>query len=73
VLISVVSNYSGKVNRMELDVSSEQVSEFIRLPAFRRTIRSIFPDLSDDERLFLATGVSEEEREVIAKERLQWD
>jgi len=58
MLIEKRSDFTGKLNTMDLDITEEQLAEYL---SSRGLIQSIFPDLSPTEREFLMTGVSPEE------------
>ena len=52
--ITKVSNFSGKSNTMELDVTMKQLLRF----ESGELVQNVFPHLDDNEREFLMTGVT---------------
>jgi hypothetical protein len=56
--VEKLSDFTGKLNVMELDVTDAQIDEFIQ---GGRLIQHIFPNLSEEEREFLKTGITPEE------------
>jgi hypothetical protein len=59
MLITRISPFTGKVNSMELNVTSEQMNE-LDSPD-RRLIQEIFPTLAVHEREFIKTGYTQED------------
>ena len=58
MLIEKRSEFTGKLNTMDLDITEDQLAEYL---SGRGLIQSIFPNLSPTEREFLMTGASPEE------------
>lgn len=52
------SQLTGKIHIMEILLTEEQ---FSRIQAGKETIQDICPELSDDEREFLISGITPEE------------
>ena len=72
MLITRTSGVSGKVNAMEIELSPEEVNNFLAMEqhtlcGFKKwvvpgkLIQDAFPSLSADEREFLMTGITPEE------------
>lgn len=57
MLIKKISEYSGKTNTKELDVTQEQLNKW----RMGELIQNVMPNLSADEREFLMTGITSEE------------
>lgn len=55
VAVTTKSSFTGAVNTMTLPVTEAQLDRFFRREAL---IQDIFPDLSDEQREFLLTGVT---------------
>lgn len=62
--ITRVSDWSGIERTMDLDVTAEQMSAY----ANGELVQRAFPQLSDDDREFLLTGMTHEEWEEMAAE-----
>jgi hypothetical protein len=54
------SVFTGKTHTMDLNITAEQWAEYNSSQG-RRLIQDIFPNLTDNEREFLMTGVTKEE------------
>jgi hypothetical protein len=61
MLIEKVSNFTGKVNTMNLDVTPAQIEAWIG----GELIQNAMPNLSVEEREFLITGTTPEEWKAI--------
>lgn len=61
MLVERISPLTGKLNSMELDVTSDQLSELHMRSPNRRLIQHIFPNLSASEREFIKTGYTQED------------
>lgn len=59
------SPFSGKMHEMELDITVEQ---WERYRAGGGYIQDIFPNLSDDEREFIKTGITPEEWDKLGED-----
>jgi hypothetical protein len=60
MIVRKTSQWSGKINEMDLDVTEDQIY------AWRNgggLIQNVFPHLTADEREFLMTGMTQEEWE----------
>jgi hypothetical protein len=57
--ITRTSPLTGKANVMDLDVTWDQMNEFVSEK--RRLVQQIFPDLSQSEREFIKTGYTQED------------
>ena len=57
MLVQRTSPFSGNVNTMELNVTSEQVQRWQE----GELVQNVFPHLNPDEREFLLTGITPEE------------
>jgi len=62
VKIARQSQLSGMTHVMDIDISPEQYANYC---LFTGAIQKIFPNLSDDEREFLLTGITKEEWDTI--------
>ena len=51
------SPLTGNVNKMYLDITQEQIAEWNAPAQERRLIQDIFPNLNEDEREFIMTGL----------------
>jgi hypothetical protein len=60
--LTIKSILTGRENTMDLDVTAEQLDEWVKLD---KTIQSVFPNLNDEEREFLMTGVTQEEYDEV--------
>ena len=58
MLVKKQSIISGNVNKMELDITQEQLNRYLE---GRELIQDIFPHLNANEREFLITGITGEE------------
>lgn len=58
MLITKISQFSGKPHSMELPITQEQLERWTR---GEDLIQRIFPNLTADQREFLMTGVTKEE------------
>jgi len=59
MLISKVSQASGKKNEMDLDITAEEYSFFLKTPKSQRPlIQVMFPSLDAEEREFLMSGIT---------------
>ena len=56
--ITRTSPLTGRVNTMELDITPEQLAEFLGTGR-RRLIQEIFPNLTREEREFVKTGYTQ--------------
>jgi len=63
--VTRTSPRTGKETTLELDVTREQLIEFAKPASERRKIQDIFPNLNDDEREFIKTGLTPEDWEEI--------
>lgn len=67
--VEVVSRFTGRLNVMKLNVSDDQIEEFVtgQQPdgSRRRNIQEIFPQLTATEREFLQTGSTPEEWDAV--------
>ena len=63
MLVTRISQFTGKKHTLDLDISQEQVSE-LQSPN-RRNIQAICPNLSPGDREFLMTGVTPDEWEQV--------
>lgn len=61
MIIYKTSLFTGKVNKMDLDVTDEQLAELRKPLQQRRLIQDIVPQLNADEREFLLSGCTPEE------------
>ncbi|QGJ95029.1 hypothetical protein SEA_REDWATTLEHOG_168 [Gordonia phage RedWattleHog] len=61
--ITKVSALSGKTNEMDLDITEDRLLAWQNAADDdpNRFVQHAFPDLTDDEREFLITGVTQEE------------
>lgn len=60
MLITRTSELTGKTHRMELDVTNQQMMDFI---SGRGLIQNIFPNLTPPEREFIKSGITPQEWE----------
>jgi hypothetical protein len=60
MLVTKKSPISGKTHAIELPITQDQYQEWF-LSNDRRMIQEVFPDLSDEQREFLLTGITPEE------------
>ena len=58
MLVTNVSQMSGKETTMELDITHEQLDRFENRRANGEYVQTIFPNLTKGEREFLLTGVT---------------
>jgi hypothetical protein len=65
MLVTKISQLSGKETTLELNVTQEQMDRFANRRENGEYVQTIFPHLSKDEREFLLTGVSPIEWEQI--------
>jgi hypothetical protein len=65
MLITRISQISGNVNTLDLDVTVEQLE---RYEQHKETVQSIFHNLNAGEREFLITGITPEEWDSIFPE-----
>lgn len=56
--ITKVSSFTGKTHTMDLDITQEQLDDWKNTG---KLIQKAFPNLTDEEREFLLTGVTPEE------------
>lgn len=63
MIIERVSPLTGKKNKMEIDVTPEQLSRWCR----GELIQDVMPNLTANEREFIMTGLSCEEFDSIFK------
>lgn len=56
--ITIKSQFTKKLNTMDIPITQEQYNSFMFDP---RPIQKIFPNLSADEREFILTGTTQEE------------
>lgn len=63
MIVEKISLFSGKVNRMELDITEQQLQQWHN----GQLVQRAFPHLTATEREFLLTGMSEEEQEEVFK------
>jgi len=62
VTVSMVSNFSGKTNTMELPIRPMEFSRLInRWKTNGEYVQDVFPMLDDSQREFLISGVTPEE------------
>ena len=59
MLVKRRSIFSGKISEMDLPVTEEQLAEFKSNGP--RMIQDIFPNLTNSQREFIKTGVTQEE------------
>ncbi len=52
---------SGKENTLEINCTQEQLDEYAK---GRGLVQNIFPNLSDDDREFIMTGITKEEWDI---------
>lgn len=52
---------SGKENTLEINCTQEQLDEYAK---GKGLVQSIFPNLSDDDREFIMTGITKEEWDI---------
>jgi len=65
MLITRRSQFSGKVNTMDINITQKQYDDFLQ---DTRPIQKIFPFLCPDEREFLITGCTPQEwKEMFGK------
>ncbi len=57
MLITRESQYSGKVRTIDLPITQEQLDRWIA----GELAQNIFPELPDDQREFIMTGITDEE------------
>lgn len=60
IVITQKSMIDGKTRSMELNVTKPQLDEYYGKKS-RRLIQHIMPDLTDDEREFIMTGITPEQ------------
>jgi hypothetical protein len=65
MLVSNISNLTGKEHTMELDVTVEQLQRFVNRRETGEHVQTIFPHLTKGEREFLLTGITPIEWERI--------
>jgi hypothetical protein len=58
MLITKTSQYSGKTHTIDLDVKVEQLNQFYFGGGL---IQDIFPQLTNSEREFIKTGITDDE------------
>ena len=58
MLVSNISQLSGKESTMELDVTIEQLERFENRRENGEHVQTIFPNLTKGEREFLLTGIT---------------
>jgi len=52
---------SGKENTLEINCTQEQLDEYAK---GKGLVQNIFPNLSDDDREFIMTGITKEEWDI---------
>lgn len=58
MLVERISMLSGKLNRMELNVTPEEMARYEK---GKELIQDVFPKLRPSEREFIKTGITDEE------------
>lgn len=70
-IVTKKSILTGCVNTMELPVPQKRVEAWLgEVPATRPYVQTAFPDLTDEEREFLISGVTPEEWNELLLEEL---
>ena len=67
MLILKVSQLSGKLNSMELNVTESQMDRFHNRRENGEYVQTIFPNLTSEEREFLLSGITPSEWNEIFK------
>jgi hypothetical protein len=65
MLVTNISQLSGKETTLELDITEEQLERFYNRRENGEYVQTIFPNLTPAEREFLLTGISPIEWEKI--------
>lgn len=65
MLVTNISQLSGKETTLELDITEEQLERFYNRRENGEYVQTIFPNLTPAEREFLLTGISPIEWENI--------
>lgn len=65
MLVTRTSNFTGKTNQMELNVTEDQLQRIANRDGL---IQNIVPQLNPDEREFLMTGCTPEEWDALFPE-----
>ena len=58
MLVTNISQLSGKEHTMELDITHEQLERFYNRRENGEYVQTIFPNLSKEEREFILTGIT---------------
>lgn len=58
MLITNISQLSGKEHTMELDITEDQLERFYNRRENGEYVQTIFPNLSKEEREFILTGIT---------------
>lgn len=69
MLITRTSQATGVVRTMDLPVTDEQL---ITLATTNALVQDIFPDLTDSQREFIMTGITDDEWDEIFNEYESW-
>ena len=64
MLVTKISQLSGKVHTMDLDITVEQVNSY---SSGRIKVQDAFPHLKPHEREFILTGITEEEWDALVE------
>lgn len=63
------SQHSGKVNEMEINTTPEKLQQWMKFEYGERPfIQDFFPELTDDEREFILSGMTPQEWEDFCKD-----
>lgn len=65
MLVTNISQLSGKEHTMELDITPEQIERFYNRIKNGEYVQTIFPNLSSAEREFILTGITPTEWDQI--------
>ena len=61
MLVTNISQLSGKEHTLDLDITQEQLERFYNRRENGEYVQTIFPNLSAGEREFLISGITQEE------------
>jgi hypothetical protein len=70
MLVPIVrtSQYSGNINTMMIDMTEDMIARYVRWSNGEGVIQNLLPELSDNEREFILTGITPEEWEQMFPE-----